>query len=146
MAMLALMIPQAWASLGPGCLIYLAALKTVPEDLYEAAAIDGAGLCARIRHVTLPVIRPLILIQLIFALIASFQSADFVLFMTGGGPDYGTHVVGLEVFLKAYVFLDFGVATAMGWIMAFALLGFTVLQMTRLSRVTFRAVEPKRGT
>jgi multiple sugar transport system permease protein len=139
LAMLALMIPQAWASLGPGCLIYLAALKTVPDDLYEAAAIDGAGFFARVRRVMLPTIRPLILIQLIFALIASFQSADLVLIMTGGGPDYATHVVGMEIFLKSYVFLEFGVATAMGWILAFALLGLTVLQMTRLSRVTFKA-------
>jgi multiple sugar transport system permease protein len=140
-AMLALMIPQAWASLGPGCLIYLAALKTVPGDLYEAAAIDGGGFRARIRHVTLPTIRPLILIQMIFAIIGSFQSADFVLLMTGGGPDYATHVVGLELFLKAYAFMEFGLASAMGWILAFVLLGFTVWQMSRLSRVTFRAAE-----
>lgn len=138
LAMLSLMIPQAWAGLGPGCLIYLAALKTVPSDLYEAAALDGSGFFARVRHIMIPTLRPLIVIQLIFALIASFQSADFVLVMTGGGPDYATHVVGLEIFLKSYVFLEFGLATAMGWVLAFALLGFTVLQMTRLSRATFR--------
>ncbi len=138
LAMLSLMIPQAWASLGPGCLIYLAALKTVPDDLYEASALDGAGFFARVRHVMIPTIRPLIQIQFIFAMIASFQSVDFVLVMTGGGPDHATHVAGMEIFLKTFVFLEFGIATAMGWILAFALLGLTVLQMTRLSRVTFK--------
>ena len=88
-------------------------------------------------------IRDRIVIQFIFALIASFQSVDFVMVMTGGGPDRATHVVGLEIFMKAYVFLEFGLATAMGWILAFALLGLTVFQMSRLSRLTFKAVESK---
>lgn len=143
LAMLSLMIPMSWASMGPGCLIYLAALKTVPDDLYEAAAIDGSSILARIWHIALPTIRPLIVIQFIFALIASFQSVDFVMVMTGGGPDQATHVVGLEIFLKAYVFLEFGLATAMGWILAFALLGLTVFQMSRLSRMTFKAAGGK---
>lgn len=138
LAMLSIMIPQAWAHLGPGCLIYLAALKTVPGDLYEAAAIDGAGFRKRIAYVTLPTIRPLIMIQLIFALISSFQAANYVLVMTGGGPDNATHVVGLEIFYNAYLYLRFGIATSMGWIMGFALLGLTVLQMRRLSRMTFQ--------
>jgi multiple sugar transport system permease protein len=143
LAMVSMMIPMTWASMGPGCLIYLAALKTVPDDLYEAAAIDGSGVLARLRHITFPTIRPLIQIQFIFALIASFQSADFVMVMTGGGPDRATHVVGLEIFLKSYVYLDFGLATAMGWILAFVLLGFTVFQMSRMSRLTFQAVEAR---
>lgn len=136
-AMLAIMLPQAWAQLGPGCLIYLAALKTVPEELYEAVAIDGGGFIDRIRHVTLPVIKPLIWIQLIFALIAAFQAADAVLVMTGGGPDRATMVVGLEIFFNAFMFQRFGVATAMAWILGFILMGFTVFQMRRLSRLTF---------
>jgi multiple sugar transport system permease protein len=78
-AMVSIIIPLAWAGMGPGCLIYLAALKTVPEDLYEASAIDGAGFLGRIWHITLPTIRPLVMIQLIFVLIGAFQSADNVL-------------------------------------------------------------------
>ena len=92
---------------------------------------------------TLPTIRPLIGIQLIFALIGSFQAANFVLVMTGGGPDGATHVVGLEIFYSAYLYLRFGVATAMGWIMGFVLLGLTVLQMRRLSRLTFQTVDKR---
>jgi multiple sugar transport system permease protein len=137
LAMVSIIIPLAWAGMGPGCLIYLAALKTVPEDLYEAAAIDGAGVLRRIWNITLPTIKPLILIQLIFVLIGTFQSADNVLVMTGGGPDYATHVVGLEIFYNAYVYLRFGAAVAIAWILGLVLIGLTMLQMRRISRMTY---------
>jgi len=137
LAMVSIIIPLAWAGMGPGCLIYLAALKTVPEDLYEAAAIDGAGVLGRIWNITLPTIKPLILIQLIFVLIGTFQSADNVLVMTGGGPDYATHVVGLEIFYNAYVYLRFGAAVAIAWILGLVLIGLTMLQMKRISRMSY---------
>ena len=136
-AMVSIIIPLAWAGMGPGCLIYLAALKTVPEDLYEASAIDGAGFLGRIWHITLPTIRPLVMIQLIFVLIGAFQSADNVLVMTAGGPDHATHVIGLEIFYDAYVYLRFGVAIAIAWILGFFLIGLTMFQMKRISRMTF---------
>ena len=136
-AMVSIIIPLAWAGMGPGCLIYLAALKTVPEDLYEASAIDGAGFLGRIWHITLPTIRPLVMIQLIFVLIGAFQSADNVLVMTAGGPDHATHVIGLEIFYDAYVYLRFGVAIAIAWILGFFLIGLTMFQMKRISRMSF---------
>ena len=141
LAMISILLPLGWAGLGPGCLIYLAALKTVPDDLYEAAAIDGAGIRKRIWHVTLPTIRPLLLIQLIFVLIGSFQSADNVLVMTGGGPDYATHVTGLEIFYSAYVYQRFGTAIAIAWILGFLLIGLTMWQMKRISNMTFTTAE-----
>jgi multiple sugar transport system permease protein len=143
LAMFSIMIPQAWAGMGPGCLIYLAALKTVPEDLYESAAIDGAGFLRRVWFITIPMIRALIFIQLIFALIQAFQAANYVLIMTGGGPNDSTRVIGLEIFYNAYVYLRFGIATAMGWILGFMLIGFTAFQMTRLSKMTFKTAEGK---
>jgi multiple sugar transport system permease protein len=145
LAMACIIIPQGWAALGPGCLIYLAGLKTVPEDLYEAMAIDGGGFFARIRYLTLPTMKPLIVIQLIFALIGALQAADAVLVMTGGGPGDATNVIGLEIFYNAYVYLWFGIATAMAWVLGFLLIGFTVFQMRRLSSMTFRAAETAGG-
>tara|TARA_Y100001970_G_scaffold5054_1_gene5749 strand:- start:16369 stop:18768 length:2400 start_codon:yes stop_codon:yes gene_type:complete len=140
-AMIAIIIPSAWAGLGPGCLIYLAALKTVPSDLYEAAAIDGCGFFGRLWKITIPMIRPLILINLIFAFIGAFLSSEQMLVMTGGGPDGATTVVGLEIFLNAFMFQRFGIATAMGWIIGFILMGFTVYQMKKLSNMTFKTAE-----
>jgi len=136
-AMISIIIPQAWAAMGPGCLIYLAALKTVPDDLYESVSIDGGGFFHRIWYVTIPIIKPLIFIQLIFAIISAFQATDTVLVMTAGGPDRATMVVGLEIFFNAYMFQRFGVATSMAWILGFMLMGFTVFQMRRLSKLTF---------
>jgi multiple sugar transport system permease protein len=76
---------------------------------------------------------------LIFVLIGSFQSADNVLVMTGGGPDYATHVIGLEIFYSAYVYLRFGAAIAIAWILGFLLVGLTMLQMKRISRLSYTA-------
>ena len=140
-AMIAIIIPSAWAGLGPGCLIYLAALKTVPSDLYEAAAIDGSGFFGRLWNITIPMIKPLILINLIFAFIGAFLSSEQMLVMTGGGPDGATTVVGLEIFLNAFMFQRFGIATAMGWIIGFILMGFTVYQMKKLSNMTFKTAD-----
>jgi len=61
-----------------------------------------------------------------------------VLAMTGGGPNYSTHVVGLEVFYNAFLYLKFGRAAAIGWLMSLVLLGFTAYQMKRLSNMTFK--------
>ncbi len=141
------LLPTIWAGAGPGCLIYLAALKTIPDDLYEAADIDGAGLGHKVRHVTLPSIRALIMINLIGAVIGAMQSgSQFVLAMTGGGPytPHGrTEVVGLHIFWEAFGYLRFGMATAMAWILGAMLLGFTVLQLQRLSRMEFKAAGGK---
>ena len=83
LAMLCIVIPIVWASVGPGCIIYLAALKSVPEDVYEAADLDGAGVLHKITHITIPYLRPLIIINFVGAFIAAFRSFDFIFAMTG---------------------------------------------------------------
>jgi len=141
LALICVIIPAAWASAGPGSLLYLAALKTVPNELHEAAGIDGAGMFRRLRHVTIPALAPLILINLVGAFIGAMQGAGNILVMTGGGPDRATHVISLEIFFNAYVYMKFGYATALAWILGAMLVGFTVLQMKILRRVEFRAAE-----
>ena len=139
-AMIACVIPMVWASIGPGCLIYLAALKGVPEELYEAADIDGALFLDKILFVVFPILKPLILINFIGAFISSwYGAAATILVMTGGGPD--TEVAGLYIFYKAFIFLKFGPATAMAWMLAFMLIGFTVYQLRILSRMEFRTAD-----
>lgn len=142
-ALLCCMLPTIWAGMGPGCLIYLAALKGIPDDLYEAADIDGAGALQKIRHITLPSIRALIGINFIGAAIGCMQSgSSYILAMTGGGPysPYGaTEVIGLHIFWEAFMYLRFGTATAMAWVLGALLVGFTVLQLKRLSRMEFKA-------
>lgn len=143
MALFFCVLPTIWAGMGPGCLIYLAALKGVPDDLYEAADIDGAGAVQKAWHIAIPSIRALIAINFIGASIGCMQSGSgFILAMTGGGPytPYGaTEVVGLHIFWEAFGYLRFGAATAMAWVLGSMLIGFTILQMQKLSRIEFKA-------
>ena len=138
MAMPSIIIPGVWAGIGSGCLIYLAALKSIPTDLYDSAAIDGATVPGRVRHVTIPYLKPLLIINLVGAFIGAFHAATNVLVMTGGGPMNKTRVLGLEIWLNAFLYLRFGYATAMAWIMGSLLIGFTLYQLRILKKVEFR--------
>jgi multiple sugar transport system permease protein len=80
-------------------IMYLAALKSVPEQLYEAAAIDGANAWQRFMHITLPMMRNIIAITVLFSLIVTFANFDIVQIMTGGGPRNMTHVFATYAFL-----------------------------------------------
>ncbi len=137
-AMFCVILPTVWAGMGPGCLIYLAALKTIPEEIYEAADLDGAGFLGKVRHIALPSIKVLILINFIGAVVNAFRVSGYILAMTGGGPAGATEVLALKVFFDAFVYLGFGLATATAWILGAMLIGFTVFQLRRLSRVEFR--------
>jgi multiple sugar transport system permease protein len=139
--MLCVVLPTVWAGMGPGCLIYLAALKTIPDEMYEAAEIDGANTWDKLWNVTFPTIRPLIIISFVGAFVVAFQSSDFIMVMTGGGPGGATMVLGLEIFYNAFLYLKFSIATTMAWLLGFILLGFTVYQMKRLSRMQFVTTE-----
>ena len=141
-AMLSCVLPMVWAGMGPGCLIYLAALKGIPDDYHEAADIDGAGFVDKIIHVVFPILRPLIIINFVGVFIGSWYTATGnILVMTGGGA--GTEVVGLHIWYKAFTFLKFGPATAMAWMLGFMLIGFTVHQLRILSRLEFKTTGQK---
>jgi len=139
LAMLCVVLPTVWAGVGPGSIIYLAALKSIPEDIYEAADLDGAGVVQKVKHVTIPYLRPLIIINFVGAFIAAFRSFESVFVMTGGGPMYATHVAGLEIWYSAFLYLKFGYAVSMAWLLGSLLVGFTVFQLRILSRLQFKA-------
>ena len=136
-ALFSCVLPMLWAGMGPGCLIYLAALKGIPDDLYEAADIDGASFTDKILFVIVPTLRPLLIINFVGVFIAAWQAEANVLAMTAGGA--GTEVAGLHIFYKAFIFLRLGPATAAAWVLGCLLVGFTLYQLRILSRVEFRA-------
>jgi multiple sugar transport system permease protein len=141
-AMLSCVMPMVWAGVGPGCLIYLAALKGIPDDYYEAADMDGATFIDKILFIIFPLLKPLILINFIGAFIHSWYGAEGnILVMTGGAAN--TEVAGLHIWYKAFTFLQFGPATAMAWMLGFMLIGFTVYQLRMLARVEFRTTGKK---
>jgi ABC-type sugar transport system permease subunit len=136
--MACVIIPGVWAGAGLGSMIYQAALKSVPDELYEAANIDGAGILTKIRHITLPTIMPLILINLVGAFIATFQGMGSIFLLTFGGPGKETMVMGMAIWQEAYVNLRFSIATSYACILGTALIAFTYLQMRILNQVDFR--------
>ncbi|MBI4026887.1 MAG: extracellular solute-binding protein [Verrucomicrobia bacterium] len=138
LAMLCVVFPLAWANLGPGSLIYLAALKGIPDALYEASDIDGASFIEKVRYIVVPYLKPLLVINAVGATIFGFKSGDAVLAMTGGGPNLATHVVGYEIWQRSFLLLNFGHGAAMAWILGVLLLSFTAYQLKLLNRVEFR--------
>ena len=138
LALFWVLLPTIWAHVGPGSIIYLAAMKQVPEEYYEAADVDGAGFFTKFRLITIPFLKPLLIISFIGACIGAFKAFEPVWIMTNGGPAGATRVLGLEVWRNAFVYLKYGYATAMGWILASLLIGFTIFQLRYLSKVQFR--------
>ena len=136
--MACVILPGVWAAAGISSLIYLAALKSVPDDLYEAASIDGAGILCRLWNITLPTILPLVLINFVGAFIATFQSMGGIFLMTFGGPGKETMVLSMAIWQEAYLNLRFHMATAYAWMLGSILIGFTYLQLRILRRVDFR--------
>ena len=140
-AMVCCVLPSVWAGMGPGCLIYLAALKGIADDFYEAADIDGATFVDKILFVVIPILIPLLIIQFVGIFIRSWENTAMIMTMTGGSS--GTNVASLLIFYKAYMYLKFGTATAMAWILGFMLIGFTVYQLQILSKLEFRTTGKK---
>ncbi|MDP6503757.1 MAG: sugar ABC transporter permease, partial [Planctomycetota bacterium] len=134
-----LALPGIWAGSGSACLIYLAALKSIDEEMYEAADIDGAGPLLKVWSVTLPSLKPLIIINFVGAFIAAFHGMGNVLVLTGGA--YETNVIGLQIFMEAFAYLRFGPATAYAWILGSMLIGFTIYQLDFLKKVEFRRAQ-----
>ncbi|MBI4977583.1 MAG: extracellular solute-binding protein [Spirochaetes bacterium] len=140
MAMLWVVIPSIWAHAGPGCLIYLAALKGIPDAQYEAADIDGAGVWKKVVHIMIPNLKALILINFVGAVVGAFHASQNVFVMTGGGPEDKTMTVGLYIWFNAFMFLEFGVSTAAAWIIGAMLIGFTFNQLRIMNKLQFRSV------
>jgi multiple sugar transport system permease protein len=137
-AMMSCVLPMVWAGMGPGCLIYLAALKGIPDDYYEAADIDGATFIDKILFVVFPTLKALVIINFVGVFIGSWmRSTGMILVMTGGGAN--TETAGLHIWYEAFTYLRMGPATAMAWTLGFMLIGFTVHQLQILSKVEFKA-------
>src|SRR5262249_13770405 len=111
LAMLCLVLPGV-ILFSPG-LIYIAALQSVPEELYEASELEGAGFFQKIRLVTLPRLRPIIAMMLIFSVIGSMQVFELPFIMTGGGPGYSTTTVVMYIYNLAFNAYNLGKATAL---------------------------------
>ncbi|GAB4521354.1 MAG: sugar ABC transporter permease [Anaerolineae bacterium] len=120
-------------STGNTMVIFLAGLQGVPQSLYEAAEIDGANWWQRFRSVTLPMLSPAILFNLIMGIIGSFQIFTGAYLMTNGGPQNSTLFAVLYLYRLGFEQFHMGFASALAWLLFVIILTFTLLQL-RLSR------------
>ncbi|MEW1889183.1 MULTISPECIES: sugar ABC transporter permease [unclassified Streptomyces] len=133
LSMISLVLVSTWANMGTTTLIYLAALGSIPGEVYEAAELDGASIRQRLWHVTIPQMRFILMITLLLQVIGTMQVFIEPYVLTGGGPDDATVTVLLLLYRYAFVYNDFGMASAMSTVL-FIVLGLFAAVYLRLTR------------
>ena len=126
-AMPGLIIMSFW-TVGTTMILYLAGLQGIPQHLYEAASIDGAGHLRKLWHVTIPMMTPTIFLTLVLGIIGSWQVFTQALILTGGGPANATLFVLLYLYRKAFLIFQMGYASAIAWVLFVIILIFTLIQ------------------
>ncbi len=134
-ALSATILVEAWHGFPFFALLFLAGLKGIPEDLYKAAAVDGAGSFTKFRLITVPMLKTVITAAVILRVISLVNSPDLLLVLTGGGPGNSTQVLSLYAFQTAYRDFNFGYAGALSVVMFFILMVFATIYI-RLARIT----------
>jgi multiple sugar transport system permease protein len=137
-AMPALILMSLW-TVGTNMIVYLAALQGVPQELYEAAALDGAGRWDRFRRVTWPLISPVTFFLVIVNLIGAFQVFTPTYILTRGGPNNATLTLPLYIYLNAFSWGKLGYASALALILFVLILTLTLLQFRLAERWIFYA-------
>jgi len=138
-----LIMINMWAS-GYAMVLFLASLQDVPRELYEAATVDGAGDVAKFFNITIPLISPVVLFNLVTGFIGAFQDFSLPWLLTGGGPAEATEFYALHLFRNAFRFLRMGKASAMAWLMFLVIVIFTfILFRTSARWVYYGSGEPK---
>jgi multiple sugar transport system permease protein len=129
LAMPAVVLMTVWTSVGFSMVVYLAGLQAIPEELYEASRVDGAGSWARLRHITLPLLAPTTLFLLVMGIIGSFQVFTQIFVMTSGGPVDRTTTMVFFIYESAFKFYEMGYASTLAFLLFLMLLAFTALQL-----------------
>jgi multiple sugar transport system permease protein len=123
--------------MGNTMVIFLAALQDVPQSLYDAAKVDGAGAWKRLRHVTIPFTTPAILFTLITGMIGASQTFSLVYVLTGGGPANSTLFYALYLYRTAFQYLRMGYGSAMAWVLFVGIVAVTILVFKTSGRWVF---------
>ena len=126
LALITLSLLQVW-QFGSAMVIFLAALKGIPAELYEAASIDGSGKWNQFLHITLPQISSVVFFNLIMQSIQALQNFTAAFVITGGGPMKRTYIIGMKLYDDAFRFYKVGYACAESWILFLVILALTLL-------------------
>lgn len=133
LAMPSIVLETTWAGAGTAVIIYIAALSSIPTELYEAAELDGAGIWKRVWHVALPQMRGIIGTMLLLQIIGTMQIFTEPFLFTGGGPLGSTKTLLMTIYDYAFVRVDYGAATALSVLLA-VVLGVVAFAYARLTR------------
>jgi multiple sugar transport system permease protein/N,N'-diacetylchitobiose transport system permease protein len=125
-------LADVWKNTSLVAFFLLAGLTTIPKDLYEAARIDGYGRWGAFVHITLPLLRPVIVVVLVLRTIEAFKVFDIIYVMTGGGPANGTQSIAYYTYQRAFSDEYFGYGSALAYLIVLFILGFAVLYIRLL--------------
>jgi multiple sugar transport system permease protein len=131
-ALPAIVIVSVWRGLGPSTVIFLAGLQGIPEELYDAAKIDGANARQLFRHITIPMLSPTTFFVIVVSIIGSFQVFDLVFMMTQGGPGRATLVLVYYIYQHAFRWFGMGYAASIAFVLFIVIFVLTLIQL-RLS-------------
>ena len=125
-------LADVWKNTSLVAFFLLAGLTTIPADLYEAARVDGYGRWGSFVHITLPLLRPVIVVVLVLRTIEAFKVFDIIYVMTGGGPANGTQSIAFYTYQRAFSDEFFGYGSALAYLIVLFILGFAVLYIRLL--------------
>jgi multiple sugar transport system permease protein len=135
----AFILMSLWG-VGPQMIIFLAGLQNVPQELMEAAEIDGASTWRRFRSITMPLISPVLFFNLVVGLIGSFQIFTGAFIMTNGGPQNATLFMVLYIYRQGFMYFDMGYAALLSWLLFFVIMIFTAIQFRMSNRWVYYEV------
>lgn len=133
-SLIAIMIIYIWQLLGYQIIIFLAGMTNIPEELYEAATIDGASGIGQFRRITLPLLGPTTFFLAITSTISSFKIFDMIKFLTDGGPNYSSTVIVYQIYEEGFERFKMGYASAMSWLLFLIIMLVTSITWITQSR------------
>jgi multiple sugar transport system permease protein len=127
-ALVSVSIVYIWHSVGYYMVLFLAGLQNIPDYLYEAAELDGAGPISKFFNITVPMLSPILFFTTIIGVINSFKVFDLIYVLTGGGPGRSTHVLVYDIYNTAFKQFEYGYASAMAYVLFLLILVISIIQ------------------
>lgn len=136
LAMNGVILADSWRMIPLYAIMFLAGLQAIPDDLYDAAKVDGAGVWARFRYITLPYLQSVILVVLVLRTLQTFRVFNIIYIMTKGGPANSTMVIAYLTYLNSFKFQNFGYGAALAFVIALTTLAIALVYIRLLSPET----------
>ncbi len=133
-ALNSLIMVDIWKWYGFHMVIFLAGLQSIPDELYEAARIDGASVWQQFLHVTLPMLQPVMIVNVTISVMGAFNVFDIPFIMTAGGPANATNVMALHIYIRGFKFYRFGFSAALSYVLLVIVTLVAAIQLKLMTR------------